>query len=172
MAKQIETRPKVAITLKPETLQAIDRLAAAWGQSRSAVIEKFLGYGVQAISNSAEGSSWASELPEVCELFQRFFVYNDRVELTMQGYRMGTYDFPFEHMPPELQNIFYSAGHFEHYRGTRIELEDQEKLLERELARVKANRDDFARTGGKKLKGGTRGASRKQTSKRKQSDGK
>ena len=139
-------RPKISITLDPDTLTEIDAIAKRFGENRSRVLERLIADGVWQHRHIGKGPG---TLPDIIEVYRRVFVYKDRYEMGGMGLRAKAYDLRWDDLPKELQELFPPNVEFPVWKGTAEMLNDERASLEHSLESVK---HQLA-----KLKGGAEG---------------
>ena len=127
-------RPKISITLDPDMLAEVDRIAERFGENRSRVLERLVADGVWQHRHIGKGPG---TLPDIIEVYRRVFVYKDRYEMGGMGLRAKAYDLRWDDLPKELQEFFPPNVEFPVWKGTTEMLNDERAALEHNLEMVK-----------------------------------
>ena len=141
------TRAKISITVDPETLSEVDKIAERFGENRSRVLERLVADGVWQHRHVAAGGT--GTLPEIREVYRRVFIYSDHYEMGGIGIRTKAYDVRWDDLPPELQEFFPPNIKFSEWSSTAEMLKDERASLEHALESIKQRLGELKGAGKK-----------------------
>jgi len=128
-------RPKISITLDPETIAKLDKIAERLGSNRSRLLEQFVLDGVQS-HTFCPPKGTGKDLPDMFEIFRRVYLYKDHYTMTAPGFRSASYDVSWDELPKELQDNFPPNVIFKEWVGTEAMLKNERATLEAELEQL------------------------------------